>query len=149
MFRTPWKVFQILPFPKNVCQLSDDFFNHWLQILKFPLPIFAVSVHSPSSEKLLFPNTFANSPHWFRKIFGFLNTFCVFPFPPTCSLTMMHLFITQCTYWTPLFKTTALDANACRLIVDNSAYVILLRVRLGNRARTCLVCDEAKMHDRT
>src|SRR6218665_3855246 len=30
----------------------------------------------------------------------FLHTFCVFRFPPT--LTMMHICITQCTYWTPL-----------------------------------------------
>ena len=29
-----------------------------------------------------------------------LHTLCVFRFPP--SLTMMHLCITQCTYWTPL-----------------------------------------------
>jgi len=29
----------------------------------------------------------------------FLHTLCVFRFPP--SLTMMHLCITQYTYWTP------------------------------------------------
>jgi len=33
-----------------------------------------------------------------------LHTLCVFRFPLT--LIMMHLCITQCTYWTPLFKRT-------------------------------------------
>jgi len=32
----------------------------------------------------------------------FLHTLCVSHFPPT--LTIMHLWITQCTYWTPLSR---------------------------------------------
>src|SRR6218665_1573617 len=45
------------------------------------------------------PPTFQNLPPVFEKFNSFLHTLRVI-FPPT--LTMMHLCITQCTYWTPL-----------------------------------------------
>src|SRR6218665_1467232 len=51
-------------------------------------------------ENLLFPPTFKISPPVFEKFNSFLHTLRVIFSPPT--LTMMHLSITQCTYWTPL-----------------------------------------------
>jgi len=54
----------------------------------------------PISGKLSFhPPTFSHSL-WFRKIYVFFTNYMCFSFPP--SFTMMHLCITQCTYWTPL-----------------------------------------------
>src|SRR6218665_1203360 len=54
-------------------------------------------------QNYYFPPTFTNFPPVLEIFTCFLHTFCVFRFPPT--LTMMHLCITQCTYWTllPLF----------------------------------------------
>jgi len=40
----------------------------------------------------------------------FLHTLRVFCFPPT--FTMMHLCITQCTYWTPLLRGALSPATA-------------------------------------
>ena len=63
-------------------------------------PIFAVSVHFPPiSGKLLFPHYFAKFLSDFVK-FTCFTCLMSFSFPP--SLTMMHLCIAQCTYWTPL-----------------------------------------------
>src|SRR6218665_1389728 len=52
---------------------------------------------------------FYRFPPVFREFTCFLHTLCVFPFPPT--LTMMHLCITQFTYWTPLIT------NICATLV--------------------------------
>ena len=60
-------------------------------LFRYISPCFAKIIISPYFEKS--PPPFSkNSP-------AFLHTLCVF-FSPT--LTMMHLCITQCTYWTPL-----------------------------------------------
>src|SRR6218665_2884491 len=76
------------------------FFSHRPQISNFP-PISPVSVHFPTvSRKLLFPTTLKNPPPVLEKFTCFLHTSCGIRFTPT--LTMMHLCITQCTYWTPL-----------------------------------------------
>src|SRR6218665_4201614 len=76
------------------------FFSHRPQIYNFP-PIFPVSVHFPLfRENYYFPPTFTNSPLCFRKIHLLFTYFFCISFPPT--LTMMHLCIIQCTYWTPL-----------------------------------------------
>src|SRR6218665_1624185 len=77
-FQTLLNIFTILPFPD----------------------IFPVSVHPPVSRKLLFPYFEKFSPLFYKNSLAFLYTLFVFRFPPT--LTMMHLCITQCTYWTPL-----------------------------------------------
>src|SRR6218665_3171466 len=61
----------------------------------FP-PYFAKTILSPLLLKISYPV--------FIKFTCFLHTLCVFRFPP--SLTMMHLRITQCTYWTPLEPMT-------------------------------------------
>src|SRR6218665_1994866 len=54
-------------------------------------------------ENYSFPPTLTNFPPLLDKFTCFLHTLRVFRFPPT--LTMMHLCITQCTYWTPLDGT--------------------------------------------
>src|SRR6218665_1184860 len=108
-FRAFREILTILPFPRKISsfsftKISDDLFlviDH-----KFPIshPIFAVSVHFPPvSRKLFFPPTLTNFPPVLDKFTCFLHTLRVFRFPPT--LTMMHLCITQCTYWTPLYLT--------------------------------------------
>src|SRR6218665_2462288 len=105
-FKIFWKISKMLPI--FICQnfLMTFFFSHRPQILNFP-PILPVLVHFPPDwQKLLFSPTFTNFPSVFGKFTCFLHTFCVFS-PPT--LTMMHLCITQCTYWTPL----AIDASSC------------------------------------
>src|SRR6218665_1637412 len=104
-FKTQRKIFTILPFPEKFLHFHSPkflmtFFSHRPQISNFP-PIFPVSVHFPSvSRKLLFPPTLTNFPSVLDKFTCFLHILRVFSFPPT--LTMMHLCITQCTYWTPL-----------------------------------------------
>src|SRR6218665_989285 len=76
------------------------FFSHRLKILNF-LPIFPLSVHFPPvSRKLLFPLLLKISRCFVKCTCFFLHTLCVFCLPP--NLTMMHLCMTQCTYWTPL-----------------------------------------------
>src|SRR6218665_2041041 len=62
-------------------------------------PILPVLEHFPSdSRKFLISPCFQNFPSVFKKFNSSLHTLRVIP--PT--LTMMHLCITQCTYWTPL-----------------------------------------------
>ena len=74
------------------------FFSHWPKILN--PPIFAISIHFPLFREIfLLPPTFPNFP-WFRKMYALFAYLMCFSFPPT--LTMMHLCITKCTYWTPL-----------------------------------------------
>ena len=88
-------------FPIFICQnfWRRPFFSHQPQISNFP-PISPVWLHfPPDSQKFLIPPTFQNFPLCFRKIQQLFTYFtCISP--PT--LTMMHLCITQCTYWTPL-----------------------------------------------
>ena len=69
--------------------------------MEFP-PIFPVQVHFPLfRENYYFSPTFDKfSPSVLDKFTCSLHTLRVFRFPP--ALTMMHLCITQCTYWTPL-----------------------------------------------
>ena len=69
-------------------KISDDLF---LVIDQKFAPLFG--------KFFIFPYFFKFPPE-FVKFTCFLYTFCVFRLPPT--LTMMHLCITQCTYWTPL-----------------------------------------------
>ena len=58
----------------------------------------------PISRKLLFFPYFLKFPPDFVKFTCFyMHALCVFRFPQ--SLTIMHLYITQCTYWTPLVPT--------------------------------------------
>ena len=105
IFRTFWKFLTILPFPEKFLHFHPPkflmtffFFGHRPQISTSP-PIFAVSVHFPLfRENYSFPLLLQISP-CFRQI-HLLFTYFTCTFPPT--FTMMHLCITQCTYWTPL-----------------------------------------------
>ena len=96
--------FRNFTFSEKISQFSSTkllmtFFSHLPQIWNFP-PIFAVSIHSPYfAGNFSFPLYFSKFPLWFRKIY----ILCHFRLPPT--LTMMHLCITQCMYWTPLTTT--------------------------------------------
>ena len=94
--------FRFSPISETISDFQNFFFNfsHRPQIWNFP-PIFAVSVHFPSVLRIFFFSspTFTNFTPVLGKFTSFSHTLCVF-FPPT--LTMMHLCITQCTYWTPL-----------------------------------------------
>src|SRR6218665_3023057 len=67
---------------------------------RFP-PIFAKTLHfSPLYREIYsIPHYFLKFPSDFVKLTCFSDFTC-FSFPP--SLTMMHLCITQSTYWTPL-----------------------------------------------
>src|SRR6218665_1757331 len=57
---------------------------------------------SPYFGKIVISPYFFKFPPCFRRMYMlFLHALCVFRFP-SCSLTMMHLCITQCTYRTPL-----------------------------------------------
>ena len=98
-FRLRRKFSQFQLFPKKISDFHwPNFwwlFFRWLQILNSPLfsmfqyisPLFRQNYYYPYFFK--FP--------WFRNIYVFFTYFMCFSFPP--SLTMMHLCITQCTYW--------------------------------------------------
>ena len=100
-------------FPKN-CRFQPQkflmtFFSHWLWIWNF-LPIFAKTPHFlPHFGNLLFPPTFLNFPLILKNVCVFYMLY-VFLVPP--SLTMMHLCITQCMYWTPPAKPTSTPLNS-------------------------------------
>src|SRR6218665_585926 len=89
----PWKIFLILPFPeKNFDFHLPKFLTFLLQNFNFPyFPCF--TAFPPYFTKIIV------SPY-FKKFTCFLHTLYVFRIPLT--LTMMHLCITQCTYWMPL-----------------------------------------------
>ena len=100
------------------------FFSHRPQISNFPLFSLFQYISSLFRENYYFPPTFKNVPPVFEILTCFLHTFCVFRFPPT--LTMMHLCITQCTYWTPL--STCVRGSARPPLVTlstNSAYICI------------------------
>src|SRR6218665_3951559 len=109
-FRTLRKIFKLLPFTEKFIDFHPPkflkiFFSH--RISNFPL-IFAVSVHFPLfRENYYSPPTLTTFPPVLHKFTCFLHTLRVFRFPTT--FTMMHLCITQCTYWTPLVKNRRLQ----------------------------------------
>ena len=80
--------------------LMTFFFSHRPQISNFPLFSLFQYTFPPVSRKLLFPPTLKNFPspvlQKIRLLFTYFSPMCI-SFPPT--LTMMHLCITQCTYW--------------------------------------------------
>src|SRR6218665_1110384 len=118
-------LFPIPPFPKNVsdsvenfpnftfstkilrlssAKISDNFFLSSTTNSEFP-PIYIFSLFqyiSTISQKLLFSPYFSKFLSRFCRIYVLFTYFICFSFLP--SLTMMHLCITQCTYWTPLGK---------------------------------------------
>src|SRR6218665_1186316 len=98
-FRLSEIFLQFYLFPKDfftfIRQISDDFFlviGHKFQIS----PLF--------HENYSFPSYFYEFSHLcFRQIHLLFTYFTCISSP---TLTMMHLCITQCTYWTPLRKIT-------------------------------------------
>jgi len=72
--------------------IDSEFFNF--------LPIFAKSYISPYFGKNYYCPPFIDFLLHFVQFTCLLPTFRAFRFP--YSLTMMHLCIIQCTYWTPL-----------------------------------------------
>ena len=76
-------------FPMTFLVINWLWISLLLSLKRYISPYFAKFI-SPYFEK--FP--------WFRKIYLFFAYFTCFSFPPTS--TMMHLCITQYTYWTPL-----------------------------------------------
>src|SRR6218665_1964426 len=88
-------------------KISDDLFlviDHKFRIY----PLFSLLQYiSPCFSEIILP-TLTNSPPPFIKIHLLFTYFMCISFPP--SLTMMHLCITQCMYWTPLFNSP----DACR-----------------------------------
>src|SRR6218665_1621006 len=86
-------------------KISDDLFLVIGHKFRISPSIFLGSVHFPPvHENCYFRSTLKNFPPVLEKFTCFLHTLCVFRFPP--SLTMMHLCIIQCTYWTTLFTTS-------------------------------------------
>ena len=68
-------------------------------------PYFPVSIHFPSIPgKFFFPLLMQNFPPDFVKLTCFTYNTRI-SFPPT--FTMMHLCITQCTYWTPMSESVS------------------------------------------
>src|SRR6218665_2694897 len=86
-------------FPFSSAKISDDLFlviDHKFSLFQYIFPpLFRKIITSPYFEKF---------PPYFSKIHLLFTYFMSISFPPT--LTMMHLCITQCTYWTPLITST-------------------------------------------
>src|SRR6218665_2466783 len=86
----------------SFAEISDDLFlviDHKFRISPLFSPIQYIS--SSVSRKLLLPPYFDKfPPPVLDKLTCFFTYFTCISFPPT--LTMTHLCITQCTYWTPL-----------------------------------------------
>ena len=73
----------------------------------------------------------------------FLHTLCVFPVPPT--LTMMHLCITQWTYWTPVTVTDAKVVYINTRLLDGRRTKItsgLLTITTNNYVKYGYICQE-------
>src|SRR6218665_947230 len=94
-------------------EISDDliffsFFSHQPQILNVPL--FSLFQYIPPyfDKIILSPPTFTNSPLFFGKFTCFYMLY-VFFVPP--AFIMMHLCITQCTYWTPLEAVVCMNCS--------------------------------------
>src|SRR6218665_1248303 len=98
-----WEISYILSFPEKISDFHSPkflmtFFSSTTNF-KFPPYFASFTTFSPLiSKNSYFHPTFTHFPPVFGKFTSFLHTFCVH-FPP---LAMMHLCITQCTYWTPL-----------------------------------------------
>src|SRR6218665_573947 len=109
------KNFQTLTFSRKIsrfssAKISDDFFSPRPQILNFLLFSLFRYIFPLFCEIFYFPLLLKISPSpVLEKFTSFLHTLCVFRFPP--ALTMMHLCITQCTYWTPLSDFVSLHGS--------------------------------------
>ena len=74
----------------------------------------------PISKNLLIPPCLKKMLSWFRWIYLLFAYFtCVLLLP---TLTMMHLCIMQCMYWTPLSRTYF--GQSCKCIILLGAYIV-------------------------
>ena len=85
-------------FIAKICLVVDSTFFIFLYFFGFSIfpPILGKFIISLPTSSNIFPD--------FVKFTCFLHFLCVFRFAP--GLTMMHLCITQCTYWTPLVESS-------------------------------------------
>src|SRR6218665_131977 len=96
----------MLPFPDKILDFHPPKFLMTLYLVidhkftNFELPLFSLFQHISPLFRQNYYFTFKNCPPCFLKFTCFLHYFLCILFPPT--LTMMHLCITQCTYWTTL-----------------------------------------------
>src|SRR6218665_119797 len=89
-------LFQIPPISKKI-QSSTKIWN---------FPLFSLFQYiSRCFAKIIIPPYFSKFPHCFVKCTCFFYILYVCFVPP--ALTMMHLCITQCTYWTSLVMVEA------------------------------------------
>ena len=113
-FRKIFRLREKFTFPDNIifrfssAKISDDFFLSFLLVIdhKFRISsLFSLFQYiSPLfRENYYFPPYFEKCPPCFRQIQLLFTYFMCIAFPPT--LTMMHLCITQCTYWMPLARS--------------------------------------------
>jgi len=85
-------------------KISDDvLLSSTTNFANFPLFSVFKYISPLFLKKYSFPLFFKISP-CFRQIYVFFTYFICFSSPPT--FTMMHLCITQCTYWTPLASSS-------------------------------------------
>ena|SRR6218665_2318364 len=84
------------------------------------IPSEAMMHFLPVSNSPLFPKYFQTplkifpiSP--FHRIYMYFTYFMCFSFPP--SLTMMHLYIIQCTYWAPLYTHVSFINHVLHMIL--------------------------------
>ena len=119
-FRTLTKIFKILPFPERFLDFHPPKFlmtfflviDHKFRISRPLFPLFQC-ISPLFRENYYFPLLWQIPPLFYTNSRAFYigPTLRVFRFPPT--LTMMHLCITQCTYWTPLDFASYCLARQC------------------------------------
>src|SRR6218665_1524221 len=96
-FLTPLKISQNLPFLEKFSDFHPSTFLMTLFVINHKFQI-----HFPQfQQNYSFPHTFQISPPVFSKFACFYILF-IFFVSSLYTFTMMHLCITQCTYWTPL-----------------------------------------------
>ena len=108
IFRLCGKFSKFYLFPKNFSIFIRQNKNFWWpfflvidhKFIRIPPYFSCLSTFPPLFRKNYYLPLFWKIPPCFRKI-HLLFTYFVYFVPPS-TLTMMHLCITQCTYWTPL-----------------------------------------------
>ena len=113
-FRTLRKIFKTSWF--SSAEISDDLFlviDHKFRISPYfrCFSTFSKKYYFPCFAKIIISSLLLQiSPLFYTNSPAFLHTLRVFRFPPT--FTMMHLCITQCTYWTHLLERRACSASS-------------------------------------
>jgi len=130
MMRSPQ--FQIPPLFRWfwIWKISPIFFEKfWFDPLtEFRIiPVFTKTLHFPPVlENFLVPHTWVNSPDFVELKCFILHTLRLFRFLST--FTMMHLCITQCTYWTPLNGGPACIMYSCMTVCISLYMYVFMHV---------------------